>query len=640
MKKLSLRVFSFVLALILCVSVISGTANKALAAEVPNVTIVPLVSQSIDVQSFEVNTTVDAQYIVYYGNVKSGNGNISAGKQVLSFNTSSDVMLEVFAPYTDDNGDTQYVIVYSASSNAYWVEVLCVAENGDVLKRENIKLSKYNEPEVVYNAPAVIDAGAFEYHAANPSILFKYGDTSKSITYTKVEKGAKTVTVNYVDDQDVVLYTETMVLNYGDTAVISAPASYAANGNNYLLKTAGSYDVTYENAQNVYTFEYAKQAPVVQTPYNITIKLVDENGNLLNTLTKSVDVGKQVTVNLPATYEVGLKKYELADGEAASIVRDYASTEDKTYTVTYKLVGEAAAHTVTINFVDQATGTVLDTVTGTVEPDGIPFTYDISTRNSIEKDGVTYWVVAGQGNSKGKIVHAYADGTKAYNLFYSAKRDSIPESYDVTMRYICVNNNVVLATETKTVMVNSSVTFDQAPQTLTVDDKEYILLNGQDGVTVHKYNDAQTTYDIYYRDASIDLDNDDIIYVPGNNDGNNGNNGNGGNNAPDNNVNQGGANQPAEPDNTGDETPEEPDNGETEPTVVPDATEPTEVEEETTAPTEEVEIIEDDEVPLGNQPTGEGSNGSPSATPFVVGGAGLAAVIAVAFFFIKKRRTA
>ena len=515
MRKLSKRVFSLLLALILCVGFVCGNANRVSAAEVPSVSIAPLVTSSIDSQAFQVQTSVDAQYEAYVGGALIASGNVSAGTQTLSFASRDEVSLQVYAPYVDDNGVTKHVAARSTSTTAYWVDVYCVTENGDVLESARIKLSKYNEPQAVYNAPAVIDGGDVEYRAANPSVVFNYGDSSKTITYATVTKGAKTVTINYVDEMNAVLYSEAKTLNYGDTAVISAPASYTANGFAYSLKTNASYDVTYENVQSVYTFEYIKQAPATQTPYNITIKLVDENGSVLHTMKKSVDVGKQVTVSVPATYEVGLKKYALADGQAATIVHDYANSGTKTYTVSYKLSGEAAAYTVTINLLDQATGTVLGTVSGTVEPDGVPFTYDISSKNSITKGGVTYWVVSGQGNSKGKIVHAYNDGAKAYNLYYSAKKDSVAESYEVTMRYICVNDNKVLATETQTVKVNSSVTFKEAPATLTVQGKEYALLNGQTGATVHKYNDAQTVYEIYYRDTSVSEDKDDIIYVPG-----------------------------------------------------------------------------------------------------------------------------
>lgn len=660
MRKLSKRVFSFVLALVLCISVVGVSTNKVFAADVPTVTITPLVTDSVNKQAFEVSTTVDAQYKAYYGDVLSGEGAVPEGTSTLNFDTNSEVKLEVFAPYINDNGATRYVTVRSTSINAYWVDVFCVTEDDVTLKSDRIKLSKHNEPQVVYNAPAVIDNGASEYHAANPSVVFKYGDGSKKITYSLVMKDAKTVTINYVDELDAILFTEEKVLNFGDTVAIEAPATYTANEKNYVLKTTGSYDVTYENAQSVYTFEYAEQAPAAQVPYEITVDLVDENGNLLHTMKKSVDVGKQVTVELPATYEVGLKKYALAEDQAASIVRDYASNESKAYTVKYELVAETAGYTVTINLVDKATEKVLETVTATVEADGAPFTYDISSKNFIEKAGVTYQVLAGQGNSKGKVVHAFGDAVKTYNLYYAAKQEDVPQPYVVTMRYICVNNNAVLATETQIVELNSSVTFEAAPKTLKVEGKEYILLNGQEGVTVHKYNDDQTSFEIYYRDSSVKLENDDVIYIPGTNPDQ------GEENQPttdddaevDTTVNPGTQNGPAQNVNTGsnatddeneepsasndvetNEEPSAPTDAETdeEPSNPTDA----ETEEEPSVPDDELEIIDDEEVPLANAPSDNASQGGPSAMPFVLGGVGLAVLIALAILLIvKKRKTA
>ena len=678
MRKLSTRVLSLVLALILSLSAVGANAIDVFAAEAPSISISPLVTGSADVQQFYVSTTAPANYIATYAGATE-QGTI-ASEATLTFNTRADIDLEVFAGY-DNDGTTEYVTAYSSSIHAYWVYVNGLADDGTELFNERIKLSKYNEPEVVYNAPAVIEINGIEYTAQNASVLFNYGDSSKTIAYTAEAMGAKNITINYVDDLDAVINTETKVLNYGESTVISAPASFAAGGNTYTLKTTATYDVTYANAQSVYTFEYAKQAPQAQLPYNITVKLVDENGNTLNTIQQSVDVGKTVTVNLPATYTVGLKQYALAAGQASSVVHEYANTASKTYTANYVLASEAKAYTVTISLVDQATGKVLDTVAGTVEPDGVPFTYDISSKNKIQKDGVTYWVVSGQGNSKGKIVHAYGDAAKSYTLYYSAKKDSIAQPYTVTMRYICVNDDAVLSTTTKTVEVNSSVTFDVAPETLKVNNKEYIRLNGQSGETVHKYNDNRTTYEIYYRDASIVDNKDDVIYVPGTGADQNettkptepkptepkptepnptepqpttprptnptqptnpqpttpGTTGSNTTVNPGDNETQvttpGDADENATVENEGEETEnvDEPDA-----TVAPEA----ETEDEATAQSEEVEIIDEDEVPLANMPADGASNG-PSAMPFVAGGIGLLAIIALAIFFIvKKRRTA
>lgn len=516
MRNLTKRVFSLVLALVLCFGIVAVGAEPVSAAEVPTIDIVPLVTNSADVQSFEVTVSAPATYSATYDGRTDVVSLETAGTHTISFNTRDDVRLTVEVPYdVDADGEPISKKARLTSINTYNTKVFCVDENGNTLKEDTIKLSKHNAPQVVYNAPAVIDGNEVEYHAANPSVVFKYGDGTKNINYTTVAKGAKTVTVNYVDTLDAVLYTETKVLNYGDTAVISAPATYEKDGSNYVLKNAASHDVTYENAQSVYTFEYVKQNPAAQTPYDITVKLVAENGTVLHTMKASVDVGGQATVTAPATYVVGMKLYALAEGQNATIVRDYASTDPKEYTVQYVLSGETAAEQVTINFVDQATGNVLDTLYATVEPDGAPFTYDISSKNYIVSAGTTYQVLAGQGNSKGKIVHAYGDATKVYTLYYAAKLAENPASYAVSMRYICVNDNVVLSTETQVVNANSSVTFEEAPATLTVAGKEYIRLNGQSGTTVHTYNDAQKNYEIYYRDASIKVENNDIIYIPG-----------------------------------------------------------------------------------------------------------------------------
>ena len=66
-----------------------------------------------------------------------------------------------------------------------------------------------------------------------------------------------------------------------------------------------------------------------------------------------------------------------------------------------------------------------------------------------------------------------------------------------------------------------------------------------------------------------------------------------------------------------------------------------ETDEEPSVPDDDLEIIDDDEVPLANAPSDNASQGGPSAMPFVLGGAGLAVLIALAILLIvKKRKTA
>ncbi len=615
MKTLSKRIVSFALALILSLGMLGANAVEVKAANgVPEISITPLVTESYDVQEFRVSVSVAAFYTVNGGAEQS----LAAGDHKLTFNTADTVSLKVYA-----QGENGWVSETTTSINTYTTSVTCVNENNKVLKSDIITLSKVNQPEYIYTAPEVIDEGdSVYYKTSTPSIVFKYGDTAKIISYATFNKEAKTYTINYVDTNNKVIATESKVISFGETASITAPATYTDGTDTYNLKTTGSYNLTYETAQDVYTFEYVKQAPAAKQPYDITIKLVNENGTVLHTMKKSVDVNKSVTVAIPATYEVGQKQYKLADGEPTSITREYASTDAKTYTVNYVLSGETKAYDVTINCVDKATGKVLATVTGTVEPDGAPYTYEISSKNSIKANGTTYQVISGQGNGNGKIVHAYGDAAKSYTVYYNAKQVKNPESYNVTMRYICVNDNVVLERETKTVKVNSSVTFDEAPETLTVDGKEYILLNGQDGTTVHKYNDSQKSYAIYYRDAAIEMDPDDIVIpLPGTDEGDQD------------------ADAPTTPGTTGndDETSAEAD----ESVVTEESSEAAaENEQSSEALESEVEIIEEEDVPLAANAQDAEEEDDSSAMPYVIGGISLLVIIVLIVLFVVKKKKA
>ena len=166
MRSLSTRIFSLLLAFVLCFGMVSVSGTKVSAAEAPTITVTALVTDSMYVQEFEVVTSVEARYTARYGS-EVVKGTVAAGTQKLTFNTDSEVNLQVYTTYINDDGKQKNVSVYKTSSNAYWVTVSLVTEDNVVLEKEQIKLSKYNEPEVVYNAPATKDAGEFEYRACH-----------------------------------------------------------------------------------------------------------------------------------------------------------------------------------------------------------------------------------------------------------------------------------------------------------------------------------------------------------------------------------------------------------------------------------------------------------------------------------------
>ena len=126
MKKLGKRIFSLMLVLMLSVCGVLGYSSSSEAADVPTISITPLVTDSYNKQAFNVYVSVGgAQY-----NSNYGSGTLTVGDNRLVFNTNATVSLQVSAPYTNDNGGTRWVTKYLDSINAYYVTASLVGDDG------------------------------------------------------------------------------------------------------------------------------------------------------------------------------------------------------------------------------------------------------------------------------------------------------------------------------------------------------------------------------------------------------------------------------------------------------------------------------------------------------------------------------
>ena len=513
MRRLKGKIVSLVMTFLLVFGCLAGYKLPARAATPPVIEITSLVTNSPNEQSFSVYVDREASYSASNASGSVWDGTLAAGTQTLTFNSSDSVNLQVWTFYDrDDNGSK---IPYSrnvSSAMSYYMNISFVGRDGTSLGGETVVMDYYNYPEYTCTPPASIDMGDGTCYLLEGEAyrVFSYGQESATIYYTKGTMDAHPFTVTYVDQNNQEIYSYSDSLEYGESAHIEAPETYEKDGKTYQLETANSsFDVTYDNVASVYTFEYAEVIPAPAEPYEITINLVDsENNNaLLYSIRQTVDVDSTVHVDLPSTYEVNFKKYVLADGVEKFIEREFSSTRSTEYTIPYVVAEESAPYDITINFVDYNNPeTVLSAMTATITPDGEPFIYDVNASAALDVNGVQYQVLAGQGNDNGQIVHTYGTATRTYNVYYSAQEVEEPQPYTVTLRYISIEDNSVLETQQQEVAYGSSVSFDAAPEELTVGDTNYVLLNGQDEAITHDYNESQTSYAVYYRDADVEVE--------------------------------------------------------------------------------------------------------------------------------------
>lgn len=514
MKRVKKTILSFVMTLVLVLGCAAGIKMPAAAAPAPSVTISPQITNTYGYQTFVVSAS-GAESFSYTASVNGttiDSGSFGSGTYNFGYNSTGSILFTVSTTYDADDdsfAETPYVCMAN-SAQAYYVTVTCQGTDGQFLQSEQVLLDAYNYPQYTYTAPASFDLGGTVYTISNNMYLLQYGTADVTLQYTPGTKEARTFSVTYVDETDAVLYSENVTLNYGEAYTLTAPAAYQANGVNYQLESRNSsYNVTYDNAASAYVFEYARVIDAPDTPYEITINLVDaDNDNaLLYSIRQTVDVDALVHIDLPSTYEANLKQYQLAEGVDNYIEREFSSTRSTVYNIPYVVAEESVPYDITINFVDyDHPETVLSAMTATVTPDGAPFTYDVNSLPSLEINGVTYQVLSGQGNGNGQIVHTYGTNSRIYNVYYAAQEVEELQPYTVTMRYISVEDNSVLDTEELEVAYGESVQFDAAPETMTVDDTNYVILSGQDDPVIHEYNDSQTSYAVYYRDADAEVE--------------------------------------------------------------------------------------------------------------------------------------
>ena len=500
MKKL----ISFFMTLALTLGMLAGTAVPASAESAPSITIRPLVTSSPNEQAFSVTVERESDYEAYVSGSQIAEGNLSAGTTTLSFNQSSAVLLQVYSQYDSDDDGTldRWNMVQGYSAQSYNLTVTAEGPNGQVLYTDTLLMDYNNYREYVYTPQASIQQGDVIYTPAAAQYLVEYGDTGLTIPYSSNRLENRNITVYYLDENDNQLHSEMITLAYGESYQLTAPASLESNGQTYQLTSAvREYNLTYDNADSTYVFEYAQVIPAPQEPYEITINLVDaENDNaVLYSIRQTMDVDRVVRVELPATYEVNFKQYQLADGVEPYIEREFSSTRSTVYNIPYVVSQESAPYSITINFVDYDNPeTILSAMTATVTPDGEPYMYDVSSNSTLEINGVTYQLMAGQGNENGQIVHTYGSTARTYSVYYTAQEVANPQPYSVTLRYISVEDNAVLETQQLEVAYGSSISFDAAPATVTVDGTEYTRLNGQEEAITHGYNESQTSYAVYY----------------------------------------------------------------------------------------------------------------------------------------------
>lgn len=369
------------------------------------------------------------------------------------------------------------------------------------------------------------------------------------VTYRQVAADAISGAVKYVDEQGNIVETE-VVENIGEGKTVAVKKSFFTTSTDQAGEVERHYYRVIQRlngSEILLTPEQStKQIRVMEVKsteggaYPVTVRYVDENGNLL--WSDSVDVkGKGYQYTLPNTFSMSALKYaddsvstdrtkdnwgvnfytldswtietnaasanEAIDALSIETVKDnpVVGLEAGSYpngrTVTAKYLSQDATKEVALTIVEVngATGDVINRVQYKVTPE------TSATYTPAPKDGLVPW----SGNMD-PITYAWEDlekGTDVLQYVYYVPEDYLPgDTYDITVQYMNIANSEILRSETITidpetndfVEILGKESFSQGGET-------YVRLAGQETAIRHAYFSPARTYTIYYRNVNDEL---------------------------------------------------------------------------------------------------------------------------------------
>lgn len=282
------------------------------------------------------------------------------------------------------------------------------------------------------------------------------------------------------------------------------------------------YVSTYSDIKNDYTTAYVPDDAHVLTTYTINANYdynayrvlpVDEDKipYLLDNKAeiKYLPVGESTykTTNDNASVNVGW-----VDGN--KITHSFGDSQ-RNYQVYYKQLvsDETTPQPLQVNYVDLATGNILEIHEYTVDPGK---NKTITLDSSFDYDGTTYILNSAQQDyvEGNKITHKFGHNITEYNVYYTEKGVEI-NSYEVSITYMDVSHTNVgektLYTTKVTANVNEALSID-VEQQFQANGTTYVLLPGQESHYDHDFYSTRRNYVMVYRD--INDTNNDIVLNP------------------------------------------------------------------------------------------------------------------------------
>jgi len=431
-------------------------------------------------------------------------------------------MIDVYPAATGVGGVTEWAggsvaDAQSETYNDYEIQYNLYDENGNLAdtitaKTDGVELgSPYS-----FKADDTVIHNNEEYKlSGTASTMIHFGQSIYSFDYQVYTPGDRTAYVYYRDQRGNILNVTAVTIPYGSSDVqftVDAAWTDPESGRTYT-KVSNVNTLTWNYNSNDLDYDVIYEIdPDPQTgDYMVRVDFVDEADN-------SISLGREylrlregeagAAYSCPPTLTVvsgGTTTYYEVVPEQQNITHLYDDST-RIYTVEYRKFNEQSSYDWVIEFRDMATNTTIGSETVTVQP-GSAVTY--SPNAQVEYNGETYILDAGMQKD---YSHQYGQGSRILYLFYNQSGIDNPASIDISISCRSVSDNYELLSTTLTAAPGTAASFTM-PESFEANGTEYILLDGQanaDGSldVEYSYYTPRRTDTFYYRDVN-DLDNAD-----------------------------------------------------------------------------------------------------------------------------------